>query len=188
MIQNRRSRWISGIGGMLMASAALLWFVNPAGAIPLESWDDKIPIATQRFKVLTEFGGAAVLDKETGLVWERAPDVTGGPNSNGTRTWSAAVYYCLNDVTIGGRKGWRLPSVVELASLVDPANSNPALPTGHPFSNVHLGIYWSGTTQADNPFNAWDMFFSGGFVGFNAKTQNGILAWCVRGPMQESVY
>ena len=50
---------------------ALLWFAPSAGAAPLKSWDDKIPNATQRFKVLSEFGGSAVLDKETQLVWER---------------------------------------------------------------------------------------------------------------------
>ena len=44
-------------------------------------------------------------------------------------------------MTVGGTKGWRLPSVAELASLVDPANSNPALPTGHPFSNVQSPFY-----------------------------------------------
>lgn len=42
---------------------ALLWLAPSAGAVPLESWDDKIPTATQRFKILTEFGGAAVLDQ-----------------------------------------------------------------------------------------------------------------------------
>ena len=69
--------------GVLMASAglgvtvaALFWFVDPAGAIPLESWDDKIPIATNRFRVLPEFSGQAVLDSETQLVWEQSPLTT----------------------------------------------------------------------------------------------------------------
>lgn len=54
--------------GVTVASLCVLWFSLPAGAIPLESWDDKIPNANQRFKVLPEFGGMAVLDKETQLM------------------------------------------------------------------------------------------------------------------------
>ena len=64
------------------------------------------------------------------------------------------------------RRGWRLPSVHELASLVDPTNpgGDPDLPAGHPFSNVQSSRYWSATTNADNPTNAWfvGFFISGG--------------------------
>ena len=40
--------------------------------------------------------------------------------------------------TVGGRLGWRFPSVIELASLVDPSQSNPNLPSCHHF-NVQAG-------------------------------------------------
>ncbi len=55
--------------------------------------------------------------------------------------------------TTGNRKGWRLPSVHELASLIDSNNlsGNPDLPPGHPFTNVQgePEIYWSATTAAE---------------------------------------
>jgi hypothetical protein len=35
-------------------------------------WGRQYP-ATERFKVLAQFGGVAVLDRETQLVWERVP-------------------------------------------------------------------------------------------------------------------
>ncbi len=48
--------------------------------------------------------------------------------------------------------------------------------------------YWSATTRADDPTTAWIVDFSVDGVFFNFKTNTDIHAWCVRGPMQESVY
>lgn len=181
MIQSRRNRWLSGIGGVLMASAALLWFIDPAGAIPLESWDDKIPIAAQRFKVLSEFGDAAVLDRETGLVWERSPVVIDGPNLNGAHEWAFARGRCTSRTT-GGRKGWRLPSVHELASLLDAnATTITKLPLGHPFTNVLEAGYWSATTVASNTLTAWVVIFNP-FMGVDDDFKTDLYqVWCVRG-------
>jgi hypothetical protein len=161
--------------------AALLWFAAPAGAIPLESWDDKIPNAGTRFTVLSEFGGAAVLDKETQLVWEQAPSVT-------THIWSNARVLCTSRAT-GDRKGWRLPSMPELASLVDPtvATPGPTLPPGHPFTNVQSANYWSATTRAGTLARAWNVDFSSGIVGNDDKT-DAYNIWCVRGGMNADAY
>jgi len=63
-----------------------------------------------------------ILDKETGLVWERSP-------STNRMALSTAVVYSTTRV-LGRRKGSRIPAIEELLSLVDPANTNPTLPTG----------------------------------------------------------
>ena len=80
-----------------------------------------------------------MLDRETGLVWQRTPEVPGRASN-----FPDAVSACYVAAT-GGRKGWRLPTPEELLSLVDPTQSNPALPPGHPFQQV-LIFYWSATT------------------------------------------
>ena len=49
------------------------------------------------------------------------------------------IYEYVCDKEVGGRKGWRLPSIYELANLVDTTQQNPSLPKGHPFTNIQNG-------------------------------------------------
>jgi hypothetical protein len=148
-------------------------FLPLAAADPWPTWDNQIN-SSGRFQVLSQFDGEAVFDKETGLVWEQAPD----PN---TRTWIHAQTHCYIR-NVGGRKGWRLPTVEELASLVDPEHTNPALPLNHPFSNVQLTLaYWSATTSAELNSNAWHVSFGSGAVGAEVGKAAKLFVWCVRG-------
>jgi len=145
------------------------------------SWDQQLPGST-RFVVLSNWidadfpaGGAAVLDRETGLVWEHSPSACnpGIP----TCVWQSAQFHC-NQLRVGNRQGWRLPTVQELASLVDPTVTAPSLPTGNPFMSVQLAGYWSATTFG--PGGAWDVEFSSGGVSTIAKSTS-LNVWCVRG-------
>lgn len=187
MMRSKCSRWVSGIGALvvLMASAGV-GFVDLAGAIPLESWDNKIPNASMRFKVLAEFSSQAVLDKETGLVWEQSPAST-------NTLWEAARTQCTA-LTTGGRKGWRLPSVHELASLIDPTvvggAFNITLPVNHPFSNITpLNGYWTATSDAAHPGWVWAVtFFNGDVVPFISAGVGTHPTWCVRGGMNADAY
>jgi hypothetical protein len=147
----------------------------PGPYYPTPSWDQKLP-ASSRFIVLSNWGSAAVLDRETGLVWEKSP-------SAGTThfVWILALEHC-SALTVGDRTGWRLPVLQELASLVDPSVSapGPTLPSGHPFQNVQTGGYWSATTHAE--ISAWARVVSlyDGTVVNGDKAGLGY-TWCVRG-------
>ena len=116
-----------------------------------------------------------VFDTETGLVWERSPD----PRKQ--HSWDAAIVGSFT-VLKGGRKGWRLPAIEELLSLVDPSQSNPTLPVGHPFVDVKLDdSYWSATLGMTNlPTYAWAYNFSNGDTGNTLKSSERY-AWLVRG-------
>ncbi|MFI5223029.1 MAG: DUF1566 domain-containing protein, partial [Nitrospirales bacterium] len=121
-----------------------------------QNWDKKLPSAS-RFTILSAFGDAAVRDGETGLVWEKTLETT-------EVSWPDARAACANK-DVGGRKGWRLPSISELASLVDPSiRTGHTLPLDHPFTNVQLDVYWSATTVAGTPNSAWLVFFDTGKV------------------------
>jgi uncharacterized protein DUF1566 len=164
----------------VLAILVLVPAVAAAGD-PLSSWDKQIN-AKGRFEVLPAFANAAVLDKETQLVWEQSPATT-------HHSWSDARFQCTSR-TVGGRKGWRLPSVHELASLVDPSvpPPGPTLPSGHPFTNVQLDdVYWSATTNADDTITAWFVYFFNGFVSIDGREGRGHV-WCVRGAMNADVY
>jgi hypothetical protein len=99
--------------------------VGPYYADP--AWDQSLPVAT-RFVVLTNWASAAVLDKETGLVWERSPSSTTFKWQNAIDPTLSARRHCTALIT-GGRKGWRLPPTPELASLIDPSVAPPARPS-----------------------------------------------------------
>jgi hypothetical protein len=146
----------------------------------LKSWSRVIP-AAKRFVVLAEFQNEAVLDLETGLVWEKSP---GSQLSD----WYSAVE-TAQDKTIGGRKAWRLPSVPELTSLIDPTQASPSLPAGHPFGNITFPMgYWTGTSSVRLPADsAFFVKFLDGSVNQSGKTGQ-VYVWCVRGPINADAY
>jgi hypothetical protein len=142
------------------------------------AWNKIIP-TEQRFVDALDKNASgayeAVLDKETGLVWAKAPD------SLLLRTWDQADSYCAS-LNLGGRMGWRLPTVAELSSLIDITNpGSPKLPVGqNMFQNVQSDFYWSSSTYAVNTADAWVVYMGGGLVG-NLKKTNGYYVWPVRG-------
>jgi len=149
---------------------------TPTGSYySLPSWNQKLP-ASSRFSVLSDWGSAAVLDRETGLVWEKSPSP-----APVHPTWFGALSDC-STLTVSDRMGWRLPTLQELASLVDPSVSapGPTLPSGHPFQNVQPGGYWSATTHAELPEWVRVVSFYDGTVVNGVKSGSGY-AWCVRG-------
>ena len=138
--------------------------------------------AAERLAVyyLRAFGGCGGARRSTGLVWEKTLETN-------QVSWADARAACA-DKDVGGRKGWRLPSIFELASLMDLSMSTgPTLPLGRPFTNVQMDVYWSATTVAGTPNSAWLVFFDTGKVlhGFKTITFH---AWCVRGGMNADQY
>jgi len=100
------------------------------------------------------FNGAAMKGNQTGLIWKQEPD-------RSHDVWGASVARCLTK-EVGGRKGWRAPSVEELKTLIDTAQHDPASPAGHPFSNIKSGNYWTAIPDPKDDIVAWQVsFFSG---------------------------
>ncbi len=183
----------TGAGNLEPPGSAVNGSSNPIATTPTQpSWDQKLPANnggvdgcnSTRFKCIWPTGlfghpnGAAVLDKDTGLTWQRFP-------SDLAQEWWDSGHDC-GTLNVAGRKGWRLPFRYELASLLDMTHSgSPKLPLGHPFGNIQNSAYWSASPAVLLPEENPDLFagyvnFSDGGVGSLAKTQDHFF-WCVRG-------
>jgi Protein of unknown function (DUF1566) len=143
-------------------------------------WSQKLP-AAQRFELVLD--GEAVLDRETGLVWQRL--VWGAPPY---WTWDGARTQC-NVSLIGGRLGWHLPTVEQLMSLIDVSRAADEikLPKGHPFLNVQTGEndwYWTATPWPGVAGYAiavnFQRVYPDNFNGVGIYQQE-LHLWCVRG-------
>jgi len=106
-----------------------------------------------------------VSDLVTHLMWQQQVPTTGGLNEDGNLTWGAASEYC-SILSASGHDDWRLPSEIELASLLDYSD----LGQGHPsidralFPDTPLSAFWSSTTLAGAATNAWTVYFDAGFT------------------------
>ena len=142
----------------------------------LPAWNQKLPPA-ERFA--PALNGEAVLDKETGLVWERVP------GDAWKHEWSIAAGACTTNKTIDGRKGWRLPALYELLTLVDTTQQNPSLPSGHPFQLGGKNAFWSASRKSGSL--AYGVYMNSGQY-FLDETVYKFNIWCVRGGYMGQAY
>jgi hypothetical protein len=152
----------TGLTGLALAGTA--------SAVDLRDWGRKLP-ESERFVVLSQFNNAAVLDKETQLVWEKT--------AYSATSWISAHISC-GAVSTGGRRGWRLPTRPELASLMVPgATSMPTV------FGIPTGTYWTATEHPGNiySYNAkyvLTVSAPSGLLGAKQPTENQPF-FCVRG-------
>ena len=116
-----------------------------------------------RYDTLTE---TTLRDSVTGLTWRRNISRTG-------LTQAAAITYCAG---LGG--GWRLPTVFELASIVDEGRSSPSVDVSA-FPGTPSEFFWSSTSSAGGVSPGWYVDFSYGYVS-NRVVGSSLRARCVR--------
>ena len=130
-----------------------------------------------RFDTTRAQADGYVLDRETGLGWEKVPDTT-------TRDlWDTVEHCYLRTVggEVGQSLGWRLPTAMELGTLIEPmAGGAPYLPTGHPFTGIS-GKFWTATREVNSSasFYYWDSDFGiikGPVITYGINGRG----WCVR--------
>jgi hypothetical protein len=95
-----------------------------------------------------------VLDRITGLMWQRRV-------GNDKSTFDQAVAKC-NDLTLAGYHDWRLPSRIELVSILDTSRTEPSIDLSY-FPNTASDWFWSSSPAVDEPSAAWYVYFYFGY-------------------------
>jgi hypothetical protein len=115
-----------------------------AGAPNLESYADN--------------GDGTVTDNVTGLMWQQTVPT-------GTYTWAQALAYCPT-LTLANHGDWRLPSRIELVSIVDMGvTSGPMINNTH-FPSTPTAVFWSASPVAGLPADAYIVDFFNGYTGY----------------------
>ena len=118
-------------------------------------------------------GDQTVTDGLTGMIWAMNASI------DGSKTWDDAIDWC-NGLDHGGYDDWRLPNAREMYSLIDYGKYSPALPDGHPFTDVQSDFYWSSTTFAYDEISSWIVVLGHGHMLFSNKPYARYV-WPVRG-------
>jgi Protein of unknown function (DUF1566) len=127
----------------------------------------------------TDNGDGTVTDNVTKLVWQKA--VT----SSQAYAWCEAINYCAT-LTLAGRT-WRLPTRIELLSLVDFTRTGPAINTTA-FPGVPGGKYhwtsspWVVSQLPAKAQDSWIVNFSEGLTSNAGNRTSAEYARCVSAP------
>jgi len=117
-----------------------------------------------------------VLDRVTGLTWQRSP-------AGKLLTFADAKRNC-DELTLAGYDDWRLPSRIELASILDLTRTQPAINVAA-FPNTPSDWFWTSSAAAGEPQSAWYVYFYFGYPKTDLISNQFSLR-CVRADPQKS--
>jgi len=120
----------------------------------------------------TNNGDGTVTDNVTELVWQQ-------PQGNSLQDWYASKNYCEN-LILGSKNDWRLPTVKELSGILDLGEHNPTISTV--FSGASFWNHWTSTAYMPNTDKVWNVDFYFGQLEYQYKDHsNSYEVRCVRG-------
>jgi hypothetical protein len=122
-----------------------------------------------RFTIAGSGATATATDNKTKLVWQQSVPLT-------KFAWAEAQTHCTG-------MGWRLPTMKELATLIDFAALGYYIDFSI-FPGSPGDVYWSATAFTGPPVDgvrpsAWAVYFNYGFIALNDRTESHYVR-CVR--------
>ena len=149
---------------------------------------------TPRFSVSGSIGQPVVVDGRSGLTWQGCAASAGDCSVSAVHyDWPSALAYCERLSWGGYGSGWRLPNRSEILSIVDVDRGDPAIDSV--FSSLQTDPsclsapspaclsypFWTATSSANAPANAWSLDFSTGTPSGWPKTDSSsVYVRCVR--------
>lgn len=121
---------------------------------------------SDRFRV----EGGVVLDRMTGLSWERSPRLS-SLELDDARTYCGAL-------VIDANASFRMPSMKELQTIVDDARSGVTIDPDF-FPETQADGYWSSSRDAQNASSAWVVRFADGYT-LSVDEDEKLFVRCVR--------
>ena len=153
----------------------------------------------------TDLGSGMIQDNVTGLVWEQKTNMDGVADysdphdADNTYTWcdlnpdtnggdagtcggndTQVFIDQLNSANYGDHNDWRLPTIKELATLIDLGHYNPTIDQVFAATTQSTG-YWSSTSDASNANGALRVNFNVGIGGVGINKSSGHCVRAVRG-------
>jgi hypothetical protein len=119
---------------------------------PMPNGQTDVTAGAPNLETYTNNGDGTVTDNVTGLIWQQAVPA-------GTFAQGGAATYCAS-LNLGGFQDWRLPTFIELFSLVD-LSVNPTIDATY-FPGTGGVIFWSSTPTHGTPGSVWIVKFSVG--------------------------
>lgn len=121
--------------------------------------------------------GGTVHDDVTGLVWQRAFDAT-------SHTYAEALAHCAS-LVVDGIAGWRVPSRIEMLSIVDYTTVAPAInASAFPGVPDDLNGFWTTSlvpgAGVDGGTDAWLLMHHDGSVRYHVALDAKEYVRCVR--------
>ena len=126
---------------------------------------------------------ATVVDNQTALTWQQNVSITGGADGTGRVSWAGALTYCSN-LNLNGT-GWRLPTIKELATIIDFTTVYPSIDTvafpNTPYDPIDQQTYpfWS-STQVVGLNGSYVSDFGYGYIATPSGVANLSFVRCVR--------
>jgi hypothetical protein len=107
----------------------------------------------------TDNGDDTITDNVTQLMWQKTAPST-------VYSQTDAATHC-STLTQAGYDDWRLPTEMELVSLIDFGSASPCMDTRY-FPNASSDAFWSSTPSSASGALAWGVTFLNGSIGTNA--------------------
>ncbi len=119
----------------------------------------------------TDNGDQTITDNVTSLMWQQDA-------STNSYSQDQAIQYC-STLGLGGYSDWRIPTRIELVSIVDALTSSPRIDTTK-FSGTLPFPYWTSSVPAIAPSDVYMVIFQSGATEYVGAKGSSVTVRCVR--------